>query len=531
MKKILTAISLIACVFSATAQIVKPRLVVNIVLSGIGYDELERYSHNMTDGGFATISQSGISFSEARYDYQQTSAIAGSATITTGTNPSMHGLISEYWIDYTTTEKVKMLEDSEVRGLDSDAGQSRFSPKHLIVPTIGDELKAKSPDSKVVTIAMNPHSAVALGGRCDTYWFNYTIGRWNSSSAYMKELPKCVKEYNESGIIAGFKRANWKLSFGQSKYSTRQYSTSSFRLSRDFERLTQPQKAIVSRDFSSVAYTPTSFDITFDIAKQIFIGYELGADEHTDMLNIGIDALENIGRIFGRESVEREDAIYKLDASLADFINFVKAQHDHDDILFVVTSANGMSPSNRDENRKFNPNQFKVIINGFLSTQLGRGDWVVDCIDRQVYLNRVSIYSAGLNLADVQNRVAAFAMQFRGISHVLSATAMQNGYFGESYGRKIQNSFYPRRSGDLVLNLMPGWIEYKDGEVAGSGTMYDYDTHVPLFISGCGITSQKISTEVDMCSVAPTIGRIIGVGRPTASVAPTLDAVFEKTKN
>ncbi|MBR5454644.1 MAG: alkaline phosphatase family protein, partial [Rikenellaceae bacterium] len=168
------------------------------------------------------------------------------------------------------------------------------------------------------------------------------------------------------------------------------------------------------------------------------------------------------------------------------------------------------------------------IINGFLSAQLGRNNWVVDCIDRQVYLNRVAIYGAGLNLADVQNRVAAFAMQFRGVSHVLNATAMQNGYFGESYGRLMQNSFYPRRSGDLVLNLMPGWIEAVEGEVAQSGSMYDYDTHVPLIIAGPGIGVRTVSDDVDMCSVAPTLGRLIGVGRPTASVAPVLSGIFNE---
>ena len=103
----------------------------------------------------------------------------------------------------------------------------------------------------------------------------------------------------------------------------------------------------------------------------------------------------------------------------------------------------------------------------------------------------------------------------------------ENGYFGESYGRKMQNSFYPRRSGDLVLNLMPGWIEVVEGEIAQSGSMYDYDTHVPLIISGAGVPTQTVTTEVDMCSLAPTIGRLIGVGRPMASVAPVLDGIFK----
>ena len=529
MKKLLVVIGLLCAMQLAVAQTAKPRLVVNVVLSGLGADDLTKYAHNMSDGGFAALMERGTNYTEARYDYLQTSPIAGVATLTTGTNPSMHGLISRRWIDYTTSDEVLMLDDHEVRGVGCDVGQSCYSNRHVVLPTLGDELKMKSPESKVVTIATEPHTAVAMGGCSDTFWFNPAIGAWNSSTAYMKELPEWLADHNASDLNSEFKRLRWPLLYASAKYRARVYSNSSFRIiSTKFDKIPLPQKAIASRDFTSLLYTPFAADMTFELAKKALPGYGLGVDESVDMLNVGIDMLANIGRVYGTESMEWEDALYRLDAQLADFVSFVEAQFEDNQVLWVVTSSDGMGTSNRDESRKFNPSQFKVIINGFLSAQLGRNNWVVDCIDRQVYLNRVAIYGAGLNLADVQNRVAAFALQFRGVSHVLSATAMQNGYFGESYGRLMQNSFYPRRSGDLVLNLMPGWIETVEGEVAQSGSMYDYDTHVPLIIAGPGIGARTIGDDVDMCSVAPTIGRLIGVGRPTASTAPVLSGIFSE---
>ena len=51
---------------------------------------------------------------------------------------------------------------------------------------------------------------------------------------------------------------------------------------------------------------------------------------------------------------------------------------------------------------------------------------------------------------------------------------------------------------------------------------------VGMIISGFGIAHQTITDDVDMCSIAPTIGRIIGVGRPTASEAPTLGQLFKE---
>ncbi len=114
------------------------------------------------------------------------------------------------------------------------------------------------------------------------------------------------------------------------------------------------------------------------------------------------------------------------------------------------------------------------------------GNWVLEYEDKCLYLNHNLIYERGLNLADVQNEVAIFAMQFRGVSHALSATAMRTSYFGSGYARKMQNSFYPRRSGDVIMNLMPGWIEENDRCASSSGSMYGYDTQVPLVFYGFG---------------------------------------------
>ena len=50
----------------------------------------------------------------------------------------------------------------------------------------------------------------------------------------------------------------------------------------------------------------------------------------------------------------------------------------------------------------------------------------------------------------------------------------------------MQNSFYPRRSGDVILNLMPGWIEEQERCWSMSGSMYGYDTEVPLVFYGKG---------------------------------------------
>lgn len=102
------------------------------------------------------------------------------------------------------------------------------------------------------------------------------------------------------------------------------------------------------------------------------------------------------------------------------------------------------------------------------------------------------IYKYGFDLEEVQSRAATFALQFRGVSGALTASDMQSGYFGKGYGEKMQNSFYPKRSGDVTINLMPGWIEERPNTVSLSGSLFTYDTHVPLIFMGGGIPSGKV---------------------------------------
>jgi arylsulfatase A-like enzyme len=93
----------------------------------------------------------------------------------------------------------------------------------------------------------------------------------------------------------------------------------------------------------------------------------------------------------------------------------------------------------------------------------------------------------------------------------------------------MQKSFYPRRAGDLMINLMPGWIEERPDVRSLSGSMYDYDTHVPLMMFGWRIPAGRVDARADMTSLASTLAHIMGIGRPTASdgeMLPGLETIY-----
>jgi predicted AlkP superfamily pyrophosphatase or phosphodiesterase len=509
----------------------KPRLVVSIVIGGMPHDLLEKFSGRLSSDGLGRFMTGGVRFSAAHYDYMQTLSPTGLATITTGVNPLMHGVVAGAWIDYVTGERVGLVDDSGVTGLGTDWGRERYSPLHIVMPTLGDKLLAESPASRVISIASDPVSAIVAGGQSGTaYWMDSQRAVWVSSTAYMSALPEWVEEANAT---RGNNRPNDRLWVPSRSAQTYINGTGGRVFGEtggsESEGYSRPRG---STDYGSMLRTPWGNSRVAEFARQAVLSEGLGTDAATDLLYVTFDASRTIAQTFGVGSMEVEDALYRLDVDLAVLIRSISMAVGGDsNVLFVLTSDHGMSgawdagltPESRVERDRFNAAQFKAILNSFLGVQFGAGEWVLDYIDRQLYLNRNLVYQKSLNLEDVQNRAAAFVLQFRGVSHVLSSTALAGGYFGSGYGLRMQNSFYPRRGGDLMLNLMPGWIEQREGTRSLPGSMYDYDTHVPLMMLGWRIPpGTEVATPSDMTRLAPTLARILGIGRLTASEGETL---------
>jgi hypothetical protein len=69
---------------------------------------------------------------------------------------------------------------------------------------------------------------------------------------------------------------------------------------------------------------------------------------------------------------------------------------------------------------------------------------------------------------------------------------------------------------------MPGWIPEQDGIRSSSGSMYLYDTEVPLIIYGGGVKPQRNEQKCDITSLAVTEARLLGISTPSAAEGDVL---------
>lgn len=510
----------IAALAALETQAAKPRLVVNIVVGALRAEDLGRYAANFGEGGLRRLIDGGVVYTDSRYDFQQTTSPVTLATLSTGAMPSTHGVIGSCWTDYVENKSVELT-----------AGRKGPGPYNLIAPTLSESLLQNQRGSHAVTIAGEATSAIMLAGRGgELFWLDSIHCGWTSSPYYMAQVPDWTANSNRERYNLSYIGSEWRTALDRNKYlNTRNWDIILAGKKRNIDQ-SGAGRLRLRNDYERMLYTPAGNSAVLGFAKQVIAQYKLGDDATPDLLNISLDASRHITEVYGPESVETEDMIYWLDRDLADFLTFVFAQVKDGNVVVIFTSAHGTSPSfdaTPEPTDQFNTRQFEVIANSFLNVRYGTGNWVTGYRDKCIWLNHNLIYERGLNLADVQNEMAIFAMQFRGVSHALSATAMRSSYFGSGYARKMQNSFYPRRSGDVMLNLMPGWIEQSDRCWSSSGSMYGYDTEVPLIFYGAGIGPQRIKRRVDMTSVTPTLSRLLGITEPAASEGTPLSEIVD----
>src|SRR5215208_2646256 len=151
MRKFLLAATAAFAATASTAQTPThpPKLLVVFSIDQFSADLFDEYRPQFRDG-LARIA-SGTVFRNGYQSHAATETCPGHSTILTGDHPSRTGIISNNWIDQKVTRSdvsIYCAEDESVSGTSSTA--YKVSPKHLLVPTLGELMKARWPGSRTV---------------------------------------------------------------------------------------------------------------------------------------------------------------------------------------------------------------------------------------------------------------------------------------------------------------------------------------------------------------------------------------------
>jgi len=262
-------------------------------------------------------------------------------------------------------------------------------------------------------------------------------------------------------------------------------------------------------------------NLTKDFAVSAIVNEKLGKGNYTDYICIDFSSTEYISQAFGLSSIEMEGAYLRLDKEIQHFLDFIDNYIGKGNVLLYLTSNHGAvySPKFMTDigvpSGRFNQGQATVLLKSYLNIVYGKGDWVKSYSNQQMFLNHTLIQDSKLSLENFQDDIAQFLLQFTGVNNVVTSTMLQKTNYSQGIFQKIQNSFNQKRSGDIIINLEPGWTEYNDASTAHNSA-YTYDTHVPLIFYGWKINRQTIYDPIDMIDIAPTIAMFLDIAYPNA---------------
>ena len=120
-------------------------------------------------------------------------------------------------------------------------------------------------------------------------------------------------------------------------------------------------------------------------------------------------------------------------------------------------------------------------------------------------------------MSEILDRSKEFLVLSAGVSDVYTSERL---LAGNNDIQKIRNGFNPIISGDIIIEVTPGWklLNEDTQETFTSRSGY---VPFPIIIYGAGTKPQRINTQVTVDRIAPTIAKSIRIRAPNAcSAAP-----------
>lgn len=525
--------------FAQTTPSAKPKLVVGIVIDQMRWDYLYRFSGLYSDSGFKRLLNEGFSCENTMVPYVPTYTAPGHTCIFTGSVPSVHGIVGNYWFDRSSNAGMYCTDDSTINTVGSNSNAGKMSPNNLWVTTITDELRLSNNfKSKVIGVALKDRASILPAGHTANaaYWYDDKVGKWISSTYYMNALPAWVNSLNDKNIPASYMSKDWKTLLPIDKYDLSTADDEPYENPIKGEKtVTFPHRlSSISNDqkFSSFKTTPFAMTYEFDFAKSVIANEKLGTTNVTDFLTLSISSTDYIGHAFGPNSIEIEDTYLRLDKDLAGFLHYLDEEIGNGNYLVFLTADHGMAqaPGFLQQHKIpagiINDAALKNDLNQAIEKQFGIKNIVQSLQNYQVYLNNDEIQKQQKDIDLIKQAVIKTLRQKIYIVSAFETDKIETASLPEPMKTRIMNGYNPKRSGDIQFVLRPEYF-FSNGEIE-HGAWNPYDAHIPLVWFGWNIPHGKLNRETYMTDISATIAAMLQIQMPSGCVGKPIAEVINR---
>ena len=547
---------LLVCVLLSASHVFAeaPRLVLQITVDGLRADFIDRYSRHFGRDGFKLLLQRGTVYTNAYYQHANTETIVGHATLATGATPAVHGMIGNVWYHAESGELGYNIEDPQApllptradtrSGAQVDPAQQRArtqgrSPREILVPTFSDTLVlANRGVSKNFGVSGKDRSAVAMAGHSGiAYWYSTDSGDFQTSSYYMDAYPQWVQAWNDKRKADRHSNTEWTLSQNIDRYLHRAQDDRPYEIDLKGYGRTFPH-AFGSKDhplfYTRLMVSAEGDALLADFAIDLIKQESLGDDKVTDYLSVSFSGVDAVNHFFGPGSLENEEAMVRLDATLTALFRSIDKRIGLEHTLIVLSADHGMAEMPEYAAEMGQPaarlysDELLEIARTIAEDRFGNADLVKDFFRPYLYLNRPAIAEAKLDINQVAQVIARSLESNDGVGGAITAQEALAGLGpATEAAAAVRANHHPQRAGDIYVYPQPYWFMFERGPIGVMhGSPWDYDRHVPIIFAGKGIKSQRINRRVHPADVAPTLSALLRIPQPAGAQGAVLTEVM-----
>lgn len=516
---------------SARKAPARPRLVVLIVVDQMRADYVEKFGGQWTRG-LKRLVEDGAWFTNAAYPYAATETCVGHSTISTGTFPATHGMISNQWWERESQKKVVCTEDSKVKnvGYAGTTVKGSDSSRRMLVPAFADELKFQGPGgTRVVTVSLKARAAATLGGhQADAAtWFDTEVGAWTTSTAYPKAA--FVEAYAHAHPASEDFGKTWALSLAKNAYfydekalgaNVPENWTTTFPHVLGGKEGAQAAEAVFYDQWASSPFADTALT---RLAESAVDTLGLGQKSGTDFLGISYSSVDYVGHAYGPRSWEIQDVLVRLDQDLGELFLKLDRKVGKGNYVVALSADHGVAPVPEDMARTgvdagwLNMADVKTRIERTLEALHYAKPVVAAIAGGDIYFS-TGTYEKLKNDPAALGAVVDAIRQVPGVAKVYRREELEDRPATDSRERRaLAAGYFPARSGDLFVVDRPYWpVDYSPAEPvknAGTthGTYHYYDQRVPVLLSGWGIEPGRYFLPATPADIAPTLASLCGI--------------------
>ena len=512
-----------------------PRLVIAISVDQFSADLFDTYQSQYT-GGLARIA-SGTVFRNGYQAHAATETCPGHSTILTGSSPAHTGIIANNWTDQSVARPNKSIYCAEDERLappnpaaaDGTAGSYVPSPAHLRVQTLGDILKARSPQSLNVAVAGKDRAAIMMGGHnVDQRWF------WDGKTFVTDRTSRVPATITQANAAIASTIAVARPGLTPTPFCAARATP--FALSPTFT-VGNGNFARAAGDARRFRASPEMDGTTLAIAASLIQELGLGADNAPDILSIGLSATDYVGHSYGPGGQEMCLQMLSLDRDLGDFFRLLDSRQV--DYAVVLTADHG-SPD-IPERLRARGNAQAVRADANLATAAigkaigGRfqlsGPVLLGDLGGDVWIDKALPAAARVQ---VEKAAVAYYRGHPQVEAVFTARQIRALRFPTgspdrwTIADRVRASFDPQRSGDLYVVLKQYVMPIPNpstGYAATHGSVWDYDRRVPIIFWRPGMRGSTRQEAISTTSILPTLEAMLGLSGVPKVDGPCLATV------